>query len=184
MRALLILVVFLAGCAAPPPVFSIADRAGLGAYLAFQVVAYSSPAPTPAPTPAPSPAPAPQPSPSGEVCPECNGRGKQGDGTIDFPCDACGGTGRVTSAPKPVAKPVTKSVTKAAPAVVRMPGPSWNVEGKNNYTMTELADHLRRSHGVNVNGKTFQQLQAIHANIHNGYSASGSSCPNGRCPTR
>lgn len=77
-------------------------------------------------------------------------------------------------------KPVVKSETIPAPVeiksesnVVRMPGSAWNVEGNWNYTLVELADHLRRVHGVNVDGKTMDELRTMHDNLHNGYSAYG-----------
>jgi hypothetical protein len=77
-------------------------------------------------------------------------------------------------------KPIVKSETnpptveiKAESNVVRMPGSSWNVEGNWNYTLVELADHLRRVHGVNVDGKTMAELRTMHDNLHNGYSAYG-----------
>ena len=73
----------------------------LAAWLALAV----SPA-----VPAP-PAPEPKPAPGGEVCPECNGRGKRGDGTIDFICENCGGTGRVQSAPPAAPAPVPAAST-------------------------------------------------------------------------
>lgn len=63
----------------------------------------------------------------------------------------------------------------AQPGVTRMPGSNWNVQGNWNYTITELADHLRSDHGVNVDGKTLSELQAMHDNLHNGYSAYGST---------
>jgi hypothetical protein len=75
----------------------------LAAWLALAV----SPA-----VPAP-PAPEPKPAPGGEICPECNGRGKRGDGTIDFICENCGGTGRVQTAPP--AAPAPAPAAKAAP---------------------------------------------------------------------
>ncbi len=59
------------------------------------------------------PAPEPKPAPGGEICPECNGRGKRGDGTIDFICENCGGTGRVQTAPP--AAPAPAPAAKAAP---------------------------------------------------------------------
>jgi hypothetical protein len=59
-------------------------------------------------------------------------------------------------------------------SVTRMPGSNWNVEGDWNYTLVELADHLRQVHGLNVDGKTMTELQAMHDNLHNGYSAYGS----------
>lgn len=78
----------------------------------------------------------------------------------------------ITEVVKTEATPVITSVENG---VVRMPGSNWNVEGNWNYTLVELADHLRQAHGVNVNGKTLAELQAMHDNLHNGYSAYGSA---------
>lgn len=178
MRPAILLAVFLAA----GPVFTVQDRAGLGAYLAFEIVASSTPAP----------APSPSPTPASDVCDSCDGKGQVGDGTVMLTCGACGGTGKKSSSSMPVVEPPKASmpVMKSAP-VVRS-GPHWNVEGKWNYTTLELADHLRRSHGVNINGKTREQLEAIHDAIHNGQPIpsfgsaprSTRSCPNGQCPTR
>lgn len=41
--------------------------------------------------------PQPQPQPS-NICTNCNGTGRLGDGTISLRCDPCGGTGRITTA--------------------------------------------------------------------------------------
>jgi hypothetical protein len=65
------------------------------------------------------------------------------------------------------------AVTAVEKGVTRMPGSSWNVEGNWNYTLVELANHLRSVHGLNVDGKTMQELQTMHDNLHNGYSAYG-----------
>lgn len=71
---------------------------------------------------------------------------------------------------KPPAEPVKSQATAE---VSRMPGSNWNVEGNWNYTLIELAEHLRRVHNVNTDGKTMSELQAMHDNLHNGYSAYG-----------
>jgi len=174
MKYALILTLFLSGCTTGP-VLTIQDRAGLGAYLAFHVV-----------TAAPAPAPTPTPDDSSDVCGECNGRGKQGDGTICFTCSACNGTGKKQSS-MPIVEPPKAAMPVAKPKVSYQTGPHWNVEGKWNYTTLELADHLRRVHGVNINGMTRAELERVHDNLHNYGEAmvapSASSCPNGRCPT-
>ena len=38
------------------------------------------------------------PSPGGDICENCNGRGKVGDSRVMFDCDPCGGTGRIVRA--------------------------------------------------------------------------------------
>lgn len=40
----------------------------------------------------------PSPSPSSDICDNCNGRGEVGDSRHMFPCEPCGGTGRVVRA--------------------------------------------------------------------------------------
>jgi hypothetical protein len=79
------------------------------------------------------------------------------------------------SAPSVTAQPVLAAPTLRESSVARMPGAAWNVEGNWDYTLTELADHLRRVHNADINGKTLSELQAMHDNLHNGYSASGST---------
>lgn len=44
----------------------------------------------------------PQPKPDSGKCPDCNGTGKVGDGTIMVKCKSCNGTGKIGSMP-PVA---------------------------------------------------------------------------------
>jgi hypothetical protein len=147
------------------------------------------------------------------VCPECDGSGKVGDGTVFMECGRCGGTGKVSSSapsfgatpqviappvivpsmPTPVPGPQAIRSPMPVPQVIRSPGPQWNVEGKNNYSTFELADHLRRVHGVSVDGQTREQLEAMHDNLHNSEVRSAPvirppaptirSCPNGQCPT-
>ena len=62
----------------------------------------------------------------------------------------------------------------------------WDVNGNKNPTILETSAHLR-THGIDTNGMTHQQMADIHADIHDGKKvatrAVQSSCPNGRCPT-
>ena len=51
-----------AGCSPTSPVFTVADRAGLGAFLAFEIVANDSGA---------TPVPTPDGAPAGDWCDEC-----------------------------------------------------------------------------------------------------------------
>ena len=175
MRYALLLCLLLGGCTAAP-VLTVQDRAGLGAYLAFQVVANNPPAPAP-PTPSPD---------NSKICDECNGQGWVGDGTIKMPCPNpdCPFVSEFKASQKPKVsqKPRTMPRTMAS-------GPHWNVNGNWNYTTLELADHLRREHGVNINGLTRSQLERIHDDLHNGKSIKSStrstrSCPTGNCPLR
>jgi hypothetical protein len=41
----------------------------------------------------------PTPQPIGDTCPNCNGKGTLGDGTIKVTCPVCNGTGKRTSEP-------------------------------------------------------------------------------------
>lgn len=75
-----LLLIALAGCGPSPSVDYtpiIATELGLAA-----VAADVGPSPSPSPTP-------------GNVCPNCRGTGKVGDGTIMVPCVPCDGTGRI-----------------------------------------------------------------------------------------
>jgi hypothetical protein len=62
----------------------------------------------------------------------------------------------------------------------------WDVNGNKNPTILETSAHLR-THGIDTNGMTHQQMADMHADIHDGKKvatrAVRSSCPNGRCPT-
>jgi hypothetical protein len=88
-------VLLIVGCveakAPPAPPLTAQERAEIGVRMAMAVV--DQPAP-PAPSPGPGPAPRPQP---GDVCPECEGRGKvsRDGGGAWTACLPCRGTGRV-----------------------------------------------------------------------------------------
>lgn len=103
-------VLLLAGCveekAPPAPPLTAQERAEIGVRMAMAVV--DQPAP-PAPEPGPGPAPRPRP---GDVCPECEGRGKVSrDGTVWSACLPCRGTGRVQAEQVgSMGKPKTRTV--------------------------------------------------------------------------
>lgn len=94
MKKLFLVVMIVAattGCSPTGPVFSIQDRAGLGAFLAFEVVGNAGGVAPPAPDGAPA----------GDWCDECtpggvplypSHPGKVGDGTIFNTCPVCNGT--------------------------------------------------------------------------------------------
>ena len=112
MRSIHVLVsvaaLFLTGCveekAPPAPPLTAQERAEIGVRMALAVVDQPRP---PAPEPGPAPAPRPQP---GDVCPECEGRGKVSrDGSVFTVCLPCRGTGRVQ------AEQVEKVVEKGKP---------------------------------------------------------------------
>jgi len=69
----------------------------------------------------------------------------------------------------------------------------WDVNGNKNPTILETSAHLR-THGIDTNGMTHQQMADIHADIHDGKPVAmkakpvqminrGSNCPGGVCPT-
>lgn len=82
MRFVIVSLVLLAGCIATLPVDATLD-ADLGCEAARAiVVSRKQPAPEPAPKP-------------GDTCPNCNGKGYVGDGTVKTKCLPCDGTGKV-----------------------------------------------------------------------------------------
>ena len=84
MRFLLAFVVCMAGCVATLP-----DDPTISADIAVEtaraVMALRAEV-------APPPAPGPKP---GDKCPNCEGRGYVGDGTVKVKCQPCDGTGKV-----------------------------------------------------------------------------------------
>ena len=111
------------------------------------------------------------------------------------------------SVPKPNGEEVIKSAPESpakantAPASLKVatPGTSsrtssdgtrlkWDVQGNWNPTILETSAHLR-THGIETNGMTHQEMADIHVDLHEGNVAAkvkvvnrGTSCPNGRCP--
>ena len=83
MRFLLVFVVVMAGCVATLP-----DDPTVSADLAVEtaraVMALRKEVAPPAPGPRP-----------GDRCPNCDGRGYVGDGTVKVQCQPCEGTGKV-----------------------------------------------------------------------------------------
>ena len=73
-----------AGCAAPQPAMSLAEKCRLGAWLALHIAKEAPPLAVPSPD---------KPD-QGDACTECGGTGKLGDGTVFVKCGACNGTGR------------------------------------------------------------------------------------------
>lgn len=200
MRYSLLLLAFLVGCnGSPLQVLTVHDRAYLGVEIAGGLLGGSPPAPD-------------NPTPAGDVCPECQGRGKVGDGTVCSTCWACGGTGRKTSSteckptdeeppPGPTAweDALQEYAAPVAPrAVVRMSGPRWTFANQGTNPSTSFkAQHLASSHGIDTTGMTSAEMSDAHDNAHNhgdsyayGPSDSGStgvsassSCPTGTCPS-
>ena len=172
MRYSLLLLAFLTGCnASPLQVMTVHDRAYLGVEIAGGLLGGSPPTPTPD-----------NPTPAGDVCPECQGRGKLGDGTVCSTCWACGGTGKKKSdAPcKPTDEEPEADVSLwedalqeyAAPiaprSVVRMSGPRWTFENRGtNPPESFKAQHLASVHGIDTTGMTSAEMSAAHDNAHN-----------------
>lgn len=201
MRNILIICVLCVTGCHNQSVFTVEDRAGLAAHLSLDLVVNSNKVPDNKPDLKP-----------GDKCPECGGRGKQGDGTIEFPCKACNGTGKVlpktsniftrelneatvqlTWPPrrlpdvndKTLAEAQSKSqtyITEATHAVkevspkkqvIRRSSTRWSVGQKKFYTTEEILQHLKTEHGFDATGYDRQELEAIHDNLHNGFSAFG-----------
>ena len=194
MKNSLILLVLVAGCASKPPVLTVEDRAGLAAHIVFNIVTANKTKPDDQ---------KPDLKP-GDPCPECGGRGKQGDGTTEYDCEECEGTGKVlpkkvsynstntdfdatavlrTWPPRQIPDCVTPTAKtgqtdlnkQASPIrqVIRRSNTKWSVNGQMSYSQAELAYHLLQVHKVDPTGYTFTDMQAIHDNLHNGYTAFG-----------
>lgn len=204
MSRLLLLTVLAASCSQALADLSPRNTAELGASAAFHIVTGKSSTPdTPTPTP----------TPSSDVCPECDGAGKVGDGTIMLTCDACGGTGKAranssempkcspTDEPEPPPQPVSSYDNPVAPQqVYRMPGPRWTFENRGtNPSAPFKASHLLSEHGIDATGMSSEEMSALHDNAHNygdvsafglpslevsaGSTSAMGGCPSGNCPT-
>lgn len=69
-------------------------------------------------------------------------------------------------APAPVA-------TTALPNPVRRSSIIWNLNNRWDYSTEELTDHLLAEHNFAVASYDREQLQTVHDNLHNGYTALG-----------
>jgi len=192
-----LLIISLCGCTRPP-VLTVKDRTGLAVYLAFNVVTTISNIPDNKPDLKP-----------GDPCPECGGRGKKGDGTNEYTCDDCKGTGKVlpkaskvsyndsihmvpeigieavqkTWPPRtlpdsnitPTSKTISSThvVIHTKKPVIRRSNDKWSVGGKKTYTAGDLLEHLRTEHHFDASGYDLQEMETIHDNLHNGYTAHG-----------
>lgn len=124
--------------------------------------------------------PKPAPTPS-NVCPNCDGTGRLGDGTIEKVCPTCNGSGKITKrtiftppvAPKPAARQLITS-------------PRWLENGHG-----ATVSHLISAHGFSrsqLAGLSQRQLDDLHSDAHNRASraartSSSSPCPGGVCPS-
>ena len=190
------LVAFATGCTpSPATVFSIQDRCGLGAFLAFEVVANSGGVAPPAPDGAPA----------GDWCDECtvNGKpiypshpGKVGDGTVFSTCPVCNGTmkaqGSVEEEMQQLEDLQEDEITfeDAVKDITQLGGTSWTIEEKSsrNASDADIREHLVSVHGIDpdsANKMNRQELLSLHNLLHNTEtrsSAPSSSCPSGSCP--
>jgi hypothetical protein len=198
------LVAFATGCTPTGPVFSIQDRAGLGAFLAFEVVGNSGGVAPPAPDGAPA----------GDWCDECtvNGKpiypshpGKVGDGTVFSTCPVCNGTmkaqGSVEEEMQQLEDLQEDEITfeDAVKDITQLGGTSWTIEEKSsrNASDADIREHLVSVHGIDpdsANKMDREELLSLHNLLHNTETRSSaprsttsrgntsSSCPSGTCP--
>jgi hypothetical protein len=184
------------GCAPTGPVFSIPDRAGLGAFLAFEVVGNSGNAPAPKPDGG---------SPAGDWCDECtvNGKpiypshpGKVGDGTVFNTCPVCNGTMKAPGMQQSHAETVRKAgensplveeevqedeltFDDAVTEITQLGGTSWTIEEKSsrNASDRDIREHLVSVHGIDPDSASKmsrQEMLSLHNLLHNTESRSSS----------
>lgn len=193
MKKLFLVVMIVAattGCSPTGPVFTVADRAGLGAFLAFEIVGNAGNVAPPAPDGSPAP--------SGSVCPECNGVGKVGDGTVMLTCNECGGTGKVPGSVEEEMQQLEDlkeedelTFEDIVTDITCLDGPSWTIEDKRsqNASDAEIREHLITVHGIDpdsANKMDREELLSLHNLLHNAEtraSAPTADCPSGNCPT-
>ena len=198
--AVAILVAFFAtGCTPnPATVFSIQDRAGLGAFLAFEIVGNAGNVAPPAPDGGSAPA--------GSWCDECtvNGKpiypshpGKVGDGTVFSTCPVCNGTmkkpGSVEEEMQQLEDLQDDELTfeDIVTDITELGGTSWTIEEKRsrNASDADIREHLVTVHGIDpdsANKMDREELLSLHNLLHNTEirtSAPTADCPSGNCPT-
>ena len=79
---------------------------------------------------------------------------------------------RATPAPTP--EPA-KAASPALPEPVRRSSTIWNLNNTWDYSTEELIAHLLGEHSFAADSYSREQLQTIHDNLHNGYTALGES---------
>lgn len=169
-----------------PLALALALLAGQSAYggqyeaLAKAIIAMHKAAPKVAPKPAPAPAP------SGDVCPDCKGKGQLGDGRTMNTCPTCNGTGKVkhgeTAAPEWPSYPLRNSWWSGCP--------SWR--------HLSTGEHAGKFDPEWLAQLSNAEVQSLHSDDHEGrvkwdYAVRGpgkaaakprptSNCPGGYCP--
>ena len=207
--AVVLLVACTTGCTpSPATVFSIPDRAGLGAFLAFEIVGNAGNVAPPAPDGDSAPA--------GSVCDECGGKGKVGDGTVMLTCNVCNGTGKKPGSVEEEMQQLSDAIDNVpddwneatvrdlgdkladvleaqeeAKDITELGGTSWTIEEKRsrNASDAEIREHLVTVHGIDpdsANKMDREELLSLHNLLHNTEirtSAPTADCPSGNCPT-
>lgn len=187
--ALVVVAAIVAGCSpSPATVFTIPDRAGLGAFLAFEVVGNSGGVAPPAPDGGSAPA--------GSVCDECGGKGKVGDGTVMLTCNVCNGTGKKPGSVEEEMQQLEDlqddelTFEDAVTEITELGGTSWTIEEKRsrNASDADIREHLVTVHGIDpdsANKMDREELLSLHNLLHNTEirtSAPTADCPDGTCP--
>lgn len=67
------------------------------------------------------------------------------------------------------------SLVKVVNKPTRVSSTRWTVEGKKTYSDEFLAAHLAEDHGIDPAGYSREDMQTMHDNLHNGFSAMGNS---------
>jgi len=68
------------------------------------------------------------------------------------------------------------------PEPVRRSSTIWNLNNTWDYSTEELTAHLLGDHGFAADSYSREQLQTIHDNLHNGYTALGESAVQATTP--
>ena len=131
----------------------------------------------------------PKPKP-GDVCPNCNGRGKVGDGTIETRCVPCDGTGRVQAEfPEPATvaeKVVEKIVYRSTPIEwTRWRLPDGSITWGPCAECREAYSSFARAVVEPIRERVESARQPLTGREHSGLlnpRRRMGSCPNGACP--
>ena len=204
----------IAGCSpSPSTVFTIPDRAGLGAFLAFEVVGNAGGVAPPAPDGAPA----------GDWCDECtpggvplypSHPGKVGDGTVFNTCPECGGTQKAPGSVEEEMQQLSDAIDNVpedwnestirdlgdkladvleakeeeqdVPDIVCMGGNAWTFEDKRikQATNADMVKHLVEVHGLDYDSVSKYTREELIAQ-HNllHNSEIRSSAPTADCPS-